>query len=176
LAWIAIDFADKFIRRQTGSCSPRICSSVAEEVSSLPMRAARLILPAFALAMLAGPALAMPASCQADFQKYNNDRQVAVDRINAFNKKRPTAQAACAAFGNLTGAEARLIKWMTENKDWCQIPEAFFQQIQEAAGQTTKVRGQVCTAAKREAQGAAGGAPRGAPPPGAGVRLPQGAL
>lgn len=140
------------------------------------MRSTRLILPALALAFCAQSASAMPASCQTDFQKFSDDRQNAVDRINAFNKKRPTAQAACAAFGNLTGAEARLIKWMTENKDWCQIPEAFFEQIKQAAGQTTKVRGQVCTAARREAAGGGGGAPRGAPPPGAGVRLPQGAL
>ncbi|MGL5446141.1 MAG: hypothetical protein ACRDBL_02405 [Rhabdaerophilum sp.] len=140
------------------------------------MRFARFLLPAFALAIFVAPAAAMPASCQADFQKYSGDRQAAVDRINTFNKKRPTAKAACAAFGNLTGAEARLIKWMTDNKDWCQIPEAFFGQIKQAAGQTSKVRGQVCTAARREAQGAAGGPQRGAPPPGAGVRLPQGAL
>lgn len=140
------------------------------------MRFATIALPILFLTSLSAPAMAMPASCQADFQKYTNDRQAAVDRINAFNKKRPTAQAACGAFGNLTGAEARLIKWMTENKEWCQIPEAFFDQIKQAADQTTKVRGQVCTAAKREAEGAAGGGPRGAPPPGAGVRLPQGAL
>lgn len=140
------------------------------------MRFATIALPVLLLASHVAPATAMPASCQADFQKYTNDRQVAVDRINAFNKKRPTAQAACGAFGTLTSAEARLIKWMTENKEWCQIPDAFFQQIKQAAEQTAKVRGQVCTAAKREAEGAAGGGPRGAPPPGAGVRLPQGAL
>jgi hypothetical protein len=174
LAWIAIDLAHSFISRQTGvsfSGFPRFCQGV----QSLPMRFATFALPALLMAAAASPAWAMPASCQADFQKYTGERQAAVDRINAFNKKRPSAQAACAAFGNLTGAEARLIKWMTENKDWCQIPEAFFTQIQQAAGQTTKVRGQVCTAAKREAQGG-GAAPRGAPPPGAGVRLPQGAL
>lgn len=140
------------------------------------MRFAPVLLPVLVLAAQIAPAAAMPASCQADFQKYTNERQAAVDRINSFNKKRPTAQAACAAFGNLTGAEARLIKWMTDNKEWCQIPDAFFDQIKQAAGQTGKVRGQVCTAAKREAQGAAGAGPRGAPPPGAGVRLPQGAL
>jgi hypothetical protein len=139
------------------------------------MRFATFVLSAVALAAHAMPVAAMPASCQADFQKYTGERQAAVDRINAFNKKRPTAKAACGAFGNLTGAEARLIKWMTENKEWCQVPDAFFDQIKQAAGQTTKVRGQVCAAAKQEAQGA-GAAPRGAPPPGAGVRLPQGAL
>jgi hypothetical protein len=175
LAWIAIDFADKFTSRQTGSRSSRFFAA-APGVPVFPMRSARPILPALALAIFAQQASAMPASCQADFQKYNDDRQAAVDRINSFNKKRPTAQAACAAFGTLTGAEARLIKWMTENKDWCQIPDVFFDQIKQAAGQTTKVRGQVCTAARREAAGEGGGGPRGAPPPGAGVRLPQGAL
>jgi hypothetical protein len=119
---------------------------------------------------------AMTASCQAEFEKFNTERQTEVDRINAFNKKRPTARQACAVFNNLTGVESRMIKWMDANKDWCQIPETLIEQLKGAAGQTTKVRGQVCTAARREGQGGGAAAPRGAPPPGSGVRLPQGAL
>jgi hypothetical protein len=120
-------------------------------------------------------AYAAPASCQNDFQKLTGDRQAAIERINSFNKKRPTAQVACAAFNNLSGVEARFIKWMNENKDWCQIPEDFINQLKGANGATLKARGQVCTAARREQEGGGVG-PRGAPPPGAGIRLPSGAL
>lgn len=141
------------------------------------MRFAVLAVPFLALAGMSSAAQAMTPSCQADFQKFIGQREAAIQRINGFNKKRPTAQAACAAFNNLSGSEGRLIKWMTDNKEWCQVPDQMLEQLKQANGQTQKVRGQACTAAKREAQGqAAGGAPRGAPPPGAGVRLPQGAL
>lgn len=136
---------------------------------------ASLIGSALAAGLLSAvPAMAMPASCQQDFAKYSGDREAAIQRINTFNKKRPSAFQACAAFGNLTGIEARMLKWMNENKEWCQFPEQVINQLKEATAQTSRVRGQVCTAAKREAQG--GGAARGAPPPGSGVRLPQGAL
>ncbi len=120
-------------------------------------------------------AFSAPASCQVDFQKLTEERQAAIDRINGFNKKRPTAQVACGAFNNLSGVESRFLKWMNDNKDWCQIPDEFINQLKGANGATQRARGQVCTAARQQQQGG-GGAPRGAPPPGAGVRLPSGAL
>ena len=127
--------------------------------------------------MAASTASAMPASCQGDFGKHTSDREAAVERINSFNKKRPTAAQACSAFSNLTGIEARMIKWMTENKEWCQLPDSAIEQLTQAREQTMKVRGQICTAAKKEAQmRASGGAAGGPPPPGSGVRLPSGAL
>ncbi len=126
------------------------------------------------LLFMASKAFAAPASCQAEFQKLTAERQAAIERINGFNKRRPTAQVACGAFNNLSGIEARFIKWMTENKDWCQIPDEFIGQLKGANGSTNKARGQVCTAARQQQEG--GGGPRGAPPPGAGVRLPSGAL
>ena len=118
-------------------------------------------------------AFAAPASCQQDFQKLSGERQAAIERINNFGKKRPTAEVACSAFNNLSGVEARFIKWMTENKDWCQIPEDFIAQLKGANGATLQARGQVCTAARQQKED---GGPRGAPPPGAGIRLPSGAL
>lgn len=139
------------------------------------MRFLSPILPILAIMAVTAPAAAMTASCQAEFEKYSAQRQAEIARINAFNKKRPTAQQACAAFGSLGSVENRMLKWMTENKDWCQIPEVYFEQLKGAAGETNKLRGQICTAARREAAGG-GAAPRGAPPPGSGVRLPQGAL
>jgi len=87
-------------------------------------------------------AFAAPASCQQDFQKLSGERQAAIERINGFSKKRPTAEAACSAFNTLSGVEARFIKW-------------------------------ICTAARQQKED---GGPRGAPPPGAGIRLPSGAL
>ncbi|CAN1501452.1 hypothetical protein MCEMSEM23_00501 [Rhabdaerophilaceae bacterium] len=141
------------------------------------MRVAVYAAPLVVAALFMSPAQAITPSCQADFQKFIGQREAAIKRINGFNKKRPTATQACSAFSSLSGSEGRLIKWMTDNLDWCQVPSQMLEQLKQANGQTQKVRAQACTVARREAQGqAAGGAPRGAPPPGAGVRLPQGAL
>lgn len=149
-----------------------------EEFMPVRVLCSRLLaVTVFACAAVSASAQSMPASCQVEFQKQQAQREAAVQRINSFNKRRPTAQQACGAFNNLGGIENRMLKWMTENKEWCQLPDEIVKQMEQARAQTRKISGQVCTAARREAQGggAASGANR-APPPGAGVRLPQGAL
>ena len=122
------------------------------------------------------PAYAMPESCQKDLNKYAETRMGAINRINAFKGKRPTPTQACSAFGALVDSESKMIKWMEANKEWCQIPDALLADLKKNSAQGVKVRGQACSAAKKEAQMRAqqgqggGGAPRPA------VRLPQGAL
>lgn len=145
----------------------------------LQARALRLLCLGVVMGCLsAAPAFAMTASCQQDLDGHALKREAAIQKINAFNKKRPSASAACAAFRTLTEAEADMLKWMVDNQAWCQLPDPLVDQFKEASAQTTKVRGQVCTAAKKEAEMRANGgaAPRGGPSAGGGVRLPQGAL
>lgn len=125
----------------------------------------------------APPALAMTESCQNDLNKVAQGRLDAINRINTFRKKRPSATQACSAFGNLVSSEAKMLKWMEDNKEWCQIPEQLIEDLKKGAAQGQKVRNQACSAAKKEAQmraqaasGGGGGARRPA------VKLPQGAL
>jgi hypothetical protein len=131
-------------------------------------------------------ALAQASNCQADFQKVMAPREALMQRINGFRTKRPTPGQACSTLGQLVAADGRVLKWMTENKDWCQIPDALVEQLQNASGQVSTSRGQACAAAKNQAsqiararaaqaraQAQQGG---GAPPVGSSVRLPQGAL
>jgi hypothetical protein len=109
-------------------------------------------------------------------------RKSILQRINGFRTKRPTPQQACAAFNQLRSADARLISWMTTNKDWCQIPDDALTNAQNSQAQAAKIRGQACGAAakqqqqirrQQELQAQGGGAPA---QPGSGIRLPQGAL
>jgi hypothetical protein len=117
----------------------------------------------------------MPASCQAELDSLAQARLDVINRINGFNKKRPTARQACSVFGELVNAEAKMLKWMQENQDWCRLPDPLVTSFKDGSQQAVKARGQACTAAKREADGGGGAAPRG-PAPGSGIRLPQGAL
>lgn len=131
---------------------------------------------AFGLVAVAGPASALTPSCQAELDKYGAARLEVINKINSFQKKRPSAQQACAVFGQLVKAEADMIKWMDDNQQWCSLPEPFVEDFRKSTQQGVKARGQVCTAAKREAEARAqGGVPRG-PAPGSGVQLPKGAL
>jgi hypothetical protein len=132
-----------------------------------------------------GQAQAQASNCQTDFQKVMAPREALMARINGFRNKRPTAGQACSTLGQLVTADGNVLKWMTENKDWCQIPDALVEQLQTASGQVSKSRGQACSAAKnqasqiaraRAAQARAQQGGGGAPPIGSGVRLPQGAL
>jgi hypothetical protein len=130
-----------------------------------------------------GDALAQASSCQTDFQKLMQPRMGLIERINGFQKRRPTPQVACSTLTQLTAADDKLSKWVGENKDWCQIPDEITDQLKAAAGQAARARGQACGAARQQAaliararaqQRAAQGG--GAPAVGSGVRLPQGAL
>jgi hypothetical protein len=135
-----------------------------------------------ALALQLSPAQAQSSTCQTGFQGVMSQRQVLLERINGFRTKRPTAQQACSTLNQLVASEGRLIKWMTENKDWCSIPDETIAQARVASSQANKARGQTCTAASRQAQGQANAArqraqgPDAPPAVGSGVRLPQGAL
>jgi hypothetical protein len=128
---------------------------------------------------------AQASNCQTDFQKVMAPREALMQRINGFRNKRPTAGQACSTLGQLVTADGNVLKWMTENKDWCQIPDTLVEQLQTAGGQVSKSRAQACSAAKnqvtqqaraRAAQARAQQGGGGAPPIGSGVRLPQGAL
>jgi hypothetical protein len=129
-------------------------------------------------------AQAQASNCQADFQKVMGPRQTLIERINGFRNKRPSAGQACSTLGQLVSADGRLIKWLTENKDWCQIPDQLIEQVQGSTGQASRSRAQACGAAKNQqtqiararANQARAQQGSGAPPVGSGVRLPQGAL
>lgn len=129
------------------------------------------------LVVLALPAMALTPSCQADLDKHGSARLEIINKINNFQKKRPTAQQACGIFGDLVKVEAEMLKWMEANQQWCQLPEPFIEDFRKNTQQGSKARGNVCAAAKKEAQMRAqgGAAPRG-PAPGSGVQLPKGAL
>lgn len=128
----------------------------------------------------AGSASALPESC-AEFQKLIAPRQAAIETINRFKQHKPTASEACKAMTALTAADKKIMDWMTANKDWCQIPEQQIAQLHQANDQSTAFKTKACTAAVTQAKQleqlkraqAEGAAPA---PPGAGIRLPQGAL
>lgn len=130
--------------------------------------------------VLTTPVMAMPESCQKEFGPMMQQRANYMNTINNFKKKRPNAPQACNTFGGLAATNRKIVKWMEEQKDWCQVPEEMLSQLKGQQGQIDKVRGQACNAAAQQAkamrQQRQGGGQQAGPGVGAGVRLPQGAL
>jgi hypothetical protein len=136
----------------------------------------------FGVLALAQPALAV--DCQKDFANVMQPRQKLIEQINTFSKKKTTPQNACSAFTKLGASDTKLIAWVKLNKDWCHIPDEFAKNLEAQAEQASKVRGQACGVAAKQAKmieqmkaqqrSQAAGGPSGLP--GSGVRLPKGAL
>jgi hypothetical protein len=147
------------------------------------MRTFTIMIGASLLAMGAGDARAQ-SSCTDDFQKLMQPRQNLIQRINGFQQRRPTPGQACSTLSQLVAADAKLSKWIGENKDWCSIPDSVVEQLQAGTAQAQRARGQACGAAKQQAtniararaQQRAAQSGGGQAPVGSGVRLPSGAL
>ena len=117
-------------------------------------------------------------SCQADLDKHALAREAEIKRTNELSKKRTTATNFCAQIRKLTNVETAMLKWMTDNQDWCRLPDPLVTQFKDAVAQTDKAKANVCSAAAKEQKMMREGAAqqRGGPAVGGGVQLPKGAL
>jgi hypothetical protein len=148
-------------------------------------RAARFVAAALAagLAFAVTPAQAQSAVC-AEGTKMLEQRRALGARITG--KKRVDPRTACSVLGQMVSNGNAVIKWAETNKDWCQIPDEFFNGLKADNAKVTTFRGQACKAAAQQAQlekqakerGAQGG--RSGMWGGDGIsgtqRMPQGAL
>ena len=126
-------------------------------------------------------ASAVPESC-GEFTKLITPRIALIQKLNNFKNKKPTAAEACNVMTGLVQVDKKIMDWMVANKDWCQVPDEQLAQLKQSADQSSGFKSKACAAAvtqakqieqlkRAQAQGAGS-----APPPGSGVRLPQGAL
>ncbi|MCA0424285.1 MAG: hypothetical protein LCH61_13355 [Proteobacteria bacterium] len=136
-----------------------------------------------ALALGTTAALAMPESCQKDFVPLMDKRQKYINTINGYQKRKPTAAQACSTFRGLADHNQKIAKWMTAQKEWCQIPDDMLKGVTDAQGQISQTRDNVCSAAAKQAKqiqqmkAQAAQQQQGRQPGvGSGVRLPAGAL
>ena len=98
------------------------------------------------------PAYAQSSACQ-EGQKILQERQSLVQQINKLTeggkKKQIDPRAACTIFSKLVVNGTAGQKWMTDNKDWCQIPDQVLQNFSQAHKQLQTVKGQACQAAAK---------------------------
>lgn len=162
----------------------RSCSTLARPLPGWPLALAAVA----GLAMTTVPAQAQSSACQ-ELAKHLTERKSIVESIQKLggNKdKKMDPKAACAAFGKLAANGTTTLKWVEANKDWCQIPDQFIEGIKGDHEKVSKIRGQACSVAAKQAEmekkAAAGQGPGG---PGGllgggglegSFKMPQGAL
>lgn len=112
-----------------------------------------------ATALSAGSAL---ADCQSDVVSIRGELEQKGKALQAvMGKKQNDPQVLCPLFRAYAAAESKWVKFLADNKDWCQIPAQAIDQASASNKKTVEIRNRVCDAA------ANGGAPAGAakPPP-----------
>ena len=159
--------------------------------------------PAFAQSMLGAPglspvapdapaapsALAAPpagesaggSSCDLDMEKFQKQRNGAVENINQLMKggkgKKLDPIAACPRFRNLVAVESQMKAWMLKNKDWCSIPDQIIESMKTGFSRTPVIANQACTAAAQVGKmKKMQGQQRAAAPAAPAVKLPAGPL
>jgi hypothetical protein len=104
--------------------------------------------PALFLAS-SGTAVAQ-SSCQIDFGILQKQRVAQIQALNREAKRRKgklDPVTACSKLRNLAAIERKMVKYMTENKSWCGIPDGPIQQMTTSSKRTGATAGQACKAA-----------------------------
>lgn len=107
----------------------------------------------------AGSAL---ADCQTDFMAVRGDMEAKGKAIQAAGKRKAPPQELCPLFRAYAAAEGKVAKFLSDNKDWCQIPPNVVDGAVKNNKKTLALRDKICQAA---ASGAGGPAGPAAPPP-----------
>jgi hypothetical protein len=106
---------------------------------------------AWALIATSLPAMAQAGEC-AKLQGMMQERQSLVARMNAASKsKKLTPQVACSTLGQIVSNGSRLLTFMDANKDWCQIPDAFVDNMKGDNARAGQIRAQACRAVSQQA-------------------------
>ncbi len=101
------------------------------------------------------PAFAQSNVCQ-DGQKILLERQSIIKQVNNLTgggkKKQIDPRAACTVFGKLVNNGDAGLKWMTTNKDWCQVPDQVVENFQQDHKRAQTFKTQACGAAAKIAE------------------------
>ena len=156
----------------------RFARFIMEEPMIVRLTKAPLCLTLFALAALAASPSRAADDCQAELPKMMQQRMSQIEKLNAIGKAgkgKIDPMAACPVAKALAASEGQLLAYMTKNKEWCQIPDQYIEQLKQAQGRDQMFASKACEAAenfkKMQDQQRAAANGGGGPP-----RLPAGPL
>lgn len=88
--------------------------------------------------------------CYAEFVPLRQEAEKHAMRIRSVSEKKQkmTQPEACAAFRALSAAEGKMVAFVKEKNVWCGIPLEAVKQMQDNHARTSKMRDQICNAAR----------------------------
>ena len=95
------------------------------------------------------PGVGQQPPCVAKYVELRSAAEVKARAIEAAGKRKqkPTAQEACRLFNAFSAAEAKLVKYASENGTWCGIPPNVVTQMKQSHARLTVTRTRICQAA-----------------------------
>ncbi|WP_298428743.1 hypothetical protein [Rhodoblastus sp.] len=136
------------------------------------------LLGLFCLVFWALPGVARAQSCNDDLAALGKSRNTEIEALNAISKahgNKLDPVAACPHLRKMKEVETKMSEYLTKNKEWCNIPDDFYNNFKAAAERTGKIAEQACALAAKakEMQQNGGGGLGNLPPP---PKLPAGPL
>jgi len=104
--------------------------------------------PAGAQSPPAAQSLQQAPPCVKEFIRLRDDTAKKADAIRVASDHKASAKDACHLFTVFSTAEAKLLKYATENSTWCGIPAQIVDQIKKGHDKTKTMRFNVCKAAE----------------------------
>lgn len=92
---------------------------------------------------MAPPPVAPPPVCN-DFMKLRDETEKKAQAIAAVNKRHGDRKEMCEAVTKFTAAEAAVVKFLTDNKTWCGVPNDAIANAKAGHEKTLKFREVVC--------------------------------
>jgi hypothetical protein len=99
------------------------------------------------------------AQCEQQFKSLEAELIKRGTALKGASEKKASPQEVCKLLRGYVSTEAQMLKFLTEKKAACGVPDQVIGQAKEGHGKSTAMRDQVCKVA------AGGGGPQGAPPP-----------
>jgi hypothetical protein len=85
--------------------------------------------------------------CFNEFLPLRNEAEKRAGAIQAGVKRKVERPVLCKLFTQFVEAEAKYVKFMTENSTWCGIPKEAVAQVKAGHVRSVKTKNQVCSAA-----------------------------
>jgi hypothetical protein len=85
--------------------------------------------------------------CVQEFFKLRDDAEKKAGAIKAANDRKASPKEACVLFTAFAASQAKMLKFVNENGQWCGIPPNVIEQIKQGTAKVTEIRTRVCQVA-----------------------------
>lgn len=85
--------------------------------------------------------------CVQEFFKLRDDAEKKAGAIKAANERKASPKEACVLFTAFSASQAKMLKFVNENGQWCGIPPNVIEQIKQGTAKVNEIRTRVCQVA-----------------------------